>query len=225
MTETADGPAMTGEEWQRLDPRMLLVHPVKELVRFLPVLFGVAVAGGFGEGPWALIGVGVPILLGVVRYLTTTYRVTDDRVELRHGLLHRHTLSTHIDRVRTVDITASPVHRVLGLATVVVGTGSTASDDNRIKLDGLRRADAAALRTRLFDGSPATTPTTTSTTAPAASEQTDHAPPGTPAAAAPASGPLVAARFSPRWIWYAPFTGSVLAAGAALLASGFLEGM
>ena len=23
-------------EWQRLDPRMLLVHPIREVIRFLP---------------------------------------------------------------------------------------------------------------------------------------------------------------------------------------------
>mgnify|MGYP006904091512 CR=1 FL=1 len=32
-------------DWQRLDPRMLLVHPVREVVKFLPVLLGVLVAG------------------------------------------------------------------------------------------------------------------------------------------------------------------------------------
>ena len=72
--------------WQRLDPRMLLVHPVTEIFKFLPVLVGLLVAGGAsGTGPWALLGVGLPVGLGVVRYLTTTYRVTDARVELRRG--------------------------------------------------------------------------------------------------------------------------------------------
>ena len=33
-------------EWQRLDPRMLLVHPVRELIRFLPALIAIAFAGG-----------------------------------------------------------------------------------------------------------------------------------------------------------------------------------
>ena len=33
-------------EWQRLDPRMLVVEPVSELRRFLPVLLGALLAGG-----------------------------------------------------------------------------------------------------------------------------------------------------------------------------------
>ena len=43
MTPTAALPDTGG--WQRLDPRMLLVYPVKELIRFLPVLIGLADGG------------------------------------------------------------------------------------------------------------------------------------------------------------------------------------
>ena len=100
-------------EWQRLDQRMLLVHPVREVVRFLPVLIGLFVAGSAsgGDGPWQYLGVLVPITLGVLRYLTTRFRIAQGRVELRRGLLNRHVLSTPLDRVRTVDVTASLIHR------------------------------------------------------------------------------------------------------------------
>lgn len=178
---------------------MLLVHPITELVKFLPVLIGLLVAGGAsGTGPWALLGVGFPVGLGVVRYLTTTYRVTEARVELRRGLLQRHNLSTPVDRVRTVDLTASPIHRVLGLAAIVIGTGSVASDDDeRLLLDALPRDQAGALRAQLL-ASPVS---------------------GSPdAAGAPGVVPEdVVARFSPRWLWYAPFSGAVLVATGAVV--------
>ena len=145
------GTAALEPEWHRLDPRMLLVHPIKELVKFLPVLLGLLIAGGFTDGPWALIGVGVPVTLGVVRYLTTTYRVTATTVELRRGLLDRHSLSTPVDRVRTVDLTASPIHRLLGLTTVRIGTGTGGKDkDDALDLDGLTAERARALRHRLL---------------------------------------------------------------------------
>ena len=64
---------------------------------------------------------------GVLRYLTTSFRITAGRVELRRGLLNRHVLSTPIDRVRTVDLTASLIHRVLGLTTVRIGTGTSST--------------------------------------------------------------------------------------------------
>ena len=40
--------------WQRLDPRMLLVHPVRDFVRFLPALVVLLVFGrGSDSGGWS----------------------------------------------------------------------------------------------------------------------------------------------------------------------------
>ena len=113
----ADAP-VDHREWQRLDRMMLLVHPIRELIRFLPALIGLVIAGSASGGNawwWNVLGIGTPIALGIARYLTTSFRIADGRVELRRGLLNKHVLSTPIDRVRTVDVTASPIHRVLGL--------------------------------------------------------------------------------------------------------------
>ena len=30
--------------WQRLDPRMLLVHPVRDIIRFLPAVIGLSLS-------------------------------------------------------------------------------------------------------------------------------------------------------------------------------------
>lgn len=183
--------------WQRLDPRMLFVYPVKELVRFLPVLLGVFVAGTASGGRgawWQLLGVGVPVALGVLRYVTTSYRIAQGRVELRRGLLNRHVLSTPVDRVRTVDITAPPVHRLLGLTSVRIGTGTASSDeDDRLDLDGLPAERARRLRAELLTAGPGT------------AEQATEA----------------VLDLDPAWVRYAPLTSSglVLAAGVLGLAS------
>ncbi|MCW2817762.1 MAG: rane-flanked domain, partial [Marmoricola sp.] len=150
------GPGATIPEtpWRRLDRRMLLVHPVTELVRFLPPLVGVFVLGGDGDGGapawWQVGSVLVPVLLGLLRWVTTRFRITDARVELRRGLLRRAQLSARIDRVRAVELTATPVHRLLGLSRVEIGVGSTSSEDTGFVLDGLGRTEAAALRSALL---------------------------------------------------------------------------
>ena len=128
--------------WQRLDPRMLLVHPVRDVARFLPALIGVLLFGHSTEwgGWWGIVAVGVPIALGLARYLTTSYRITAGRVEVRHGLLNKRVVSASLDRVRTVDITASPIHRVLGLVTLRIGTGQSGGKaEERLALDGVAR--------------------------------------------------------------------------------------
>jgi putative membrane protein len=185
--------------WLRLDQRMLLVQPAQELVRFLPVLLGLVIFGSATGGPWGLIGVAVPVVLGVARYLTTSFRITHDRVELRRGVLERHLLSTPLDRVRTVDLTASPIHRMLGLSTVRIGTGTASTDsDERIDLDGVPTPQAEALRARLLE-----------VAAPETAAGDDET-------AAPET--LEVARFSPRWLAYAPFTSGGLAIAGAIVA-------
>ena len=189
-------------EWQRLDPMMLLVHPIKELLRFLPALIGVLVAGSAsgGEWWWNLVAVAAPVALGVARYLTTSFRIAGGRVELRRGLLNKHVLSTPIDRVRTVDVTASLIHRVLGLTTVRIGTGTASKlGEDELSLDGIRARAAELLRTDLL-------------------HRTDS-PEAREAAAAPDNATVVA-RFEPRWLWYAPFTSSGLVIAAAVLGGG-----
>ena len=193
--------------WQRLDARMLLVHPVREVVRFLPVLIGLFVASTATErgAYFQVLAVVVPIAIGIVRYATTRYRIHGDRVELRRGLVSTHLTATPLDRVRTVDLTASPVHRLLGLSTVRIGTGSASED--ALDLDGLATEQARALRARLLHS-----------IAPPAPAGEDGPHPG---------GERVVARFEPGWLRYAPFTsaGLVLTAGVIGVGSQVLDGL
>src|SRR5439155_22932139 len=102
---------------------------------------------------WGLIGVGYVVLLGLLRWVTTTYRISGEQVQVRRGLLRRETLTVPRDRIRTVDITASPLHRILGLALVTVGTGRTDRKNDGLKLDALSAEEAARLRVELLDRS------------------------------------------------------------------------
>jgi putative membrane protein len=194
-------------QWQRLDPRMLLVHPVREVIRFLPALVAIVFAGQAAGGQaWQALGVVVPIGIGLMRYLTTSFRVAAGRVELRRGLVSRHILSTPVDRVRTVDLTSSLIQRVLGLTTLRVGTGTAStSEDEKLDLDGLPVAQARELREELLR----------------ASHADDDLPVGEPIALAEE----VVAAFEPRWLRYAPLTGSgvVIAAAALGIGAQFLE--
>ena len=190
-------------EWQRLDPRMMLVHPVREVIRFLPVLLGLFVAGtASGGGAWQYLGVLVPITVGLLRYLTTSFRIAQGRVELRRGLVSRHVLSTPLDRVRTVDVTASPIHRALGLATVRIGTGTASTDsDERLDLDGLPAGRARGLRAELLHVAPTQNGEAAATSPVDAEER-------------------VVLRFDLAWLRFAPLTGSGAVIAAGLLGGG-----
>ena len=191
------GPEMRRDaEWQRLDPRMLLVHPIREVIRFLPVLIVFAVARTAAGGEqWQLIGVAIPVALGLLRYLTTSFRINGGRIELKRGLLNRHVLSTPVDRVRTVDLTSSLIHRLLGLTKVRIGTGTAStSDEDRIDLDGLPLDRARALRAELLRTSTADDEVAT--------EQAPE---------------REVVTFDAAWVRFAPLTGSGVVIGAAAL--------
>jgi putative membrane protein len=141
---------MRPEEWRRLSTRMLLIHPVQELLRAWPLLAGLVFAGAAGESWWSLAGAGLVAGTGVFRWFTTTYRVTTEQVQVRHGLLRRQVLTVPRDRVRTVDVTAHALHRFLGLARVEVGTGRSDRKDEGVRLDALDAAAAATLRDELL---------------------------------------------------------------------------
>jgi putative membrane protein len=185
-----EAPAAKAPEWQRLSRRMLLVHPIQEIPRALPALLAVIVAGSrSGNGQlWALLGVGFTVGLGLMRWFTTRYRITEDRVEVRQGLFRRRLLAVSRDRLRTVDVTAHALHRLLGLARVSIGTGRSDRDrGGEVRLDGLTFDAAERLRDELL-------------------HRTDAA---VVDADAPRPEPLPETeivRLDSRWIRYAPFT-------------------
>lgn len=141
------------EGWRRLSRRMLLVHPVRTLwsMAFPLVIAIFAGTRGDGENPFwiwiALAGGAIALFAGVFTWFVTRYRFTAEQLQMRTGLLSRRVLTAPLDRVRSVDIESSPLHRVLGLATVKVGTGV---DDSRIELDGLTQEQAGELRSFLL---------------------------------------------------------------------------
>ena len=147
------GPADSG--WQWLSPRSLIVRPATDLIRLLPLLAGVLFFGssqGLGHY-WTVVFAGLAILTSVVRWCTTRYRITAERIYLRHGLFSTKVLSVPRDRVRSVDLTAHLVYRLLGLRRVAVGTGrSDRRGGGSLHLDALRQADAEGLRALLLAG-------------------------------------------------------------------------
>jgi putative membrane protein len=211
---------------------MLAVFPVKQLRAVIPVLV-VALLGARDDLQWQLVtAVGAPSALvgfGVLRWLTVRYRVSAERVELRSGLLNRQHRSVRRDRVRTVDLTATLVHRVFGLSVLEIGTGSQSGSEGRLSLNAVSSREAERLRRELLDRSPvavtnATSPGTArsdparSETARSGTAGSDIARSGTARsdATSPAPGQVLA-RLRPSWLRFAPLTMSGLVAVLAVL--------
>jgi putative membrane protein len=190
--ETGDVHDPSTEPWRRLNPLMLLVHPLRELIRYLPVLLIALVAGAAGGEPWwAYVLSGLGIVFGILRFFTTTYRITPTHVQVRSGVLNRRTLSAPRDRIRSVDVDATLLHRVFGLAIVKVGTGASHGQEE-LALNAVALRDLPALRSELLRLAP-------------------------PDASAGAEPPANLSRWSPRWVRYAPLTLSGVASIVAVV--------
>jgi putative membrane protein len=218
MTEPAPAPGETSrddaEPWRRLDKRMLVVGPLGSLVRLVPVAV-IVVWTGQDETTtrlWIPLGLAVLVVVaGVVRWRTTRYRITGDRVELHSGWLRRQRRSVPRDRIRSVDLTARLLHRAFGLSVVQVAAASGAPLENSgLSLDAVSKAEAERLRRQLLSGEPVA----------------DHpaaVPTGEPVAA-PVSAPPpaeVLARLQWSWLRFAPLTFSSIAGVGAVLATVF----
>ena len=206
-----------GEEWQRLSPRMLFVHPVRTAGQLMvPLLIAFFGFGSRDEGPFSGVGFIVVaatlvVLLGLVPWFTTYYRIAGGQLQVRRGLFTKTTLTARLDRVRSVDLESSLLHRLLGLSKVSIGTGV---DATQIPLDALTVAQARELQDFLLARA--------EVTGPVAAEAGAQ-----PGAAAPPVGPdragVVLARIDWSWLRFAPFSLSslVIVAGIGGLLSQF----
>lgn len=187
----------TGAEWSRLSARMLLVHPVHEVLRQIPVIIGTVVLGSATGNPmYAVAVLAVTVGIGLARWFTTSYRIGPGEVQLRKGIVQRKVLSMPRNRIRSVSTDARLLHRLLDLTVVRVSTGQEATGDSVFALDAVAAAEAPRLRAMLLAGSLAADEDQTTT-------------PGS-----------VLARWHPSWLRYSPlsFTGLAMIAAAVGIA-------
>lgn len=202
-TPLAPGETVLEIPWRRLNARMLIARPLSDLVRFIPGILVLFLVGHTQGSDWlGLIGVGLALALGVFRWVTTTFRVTPELVQLRTGLVNRNTLTVPIDRVRTVDVTAPFLHRVLGLARVSVGTGQSDRRNDSLRLEALGAEEAERLAAELLHRGRQEA----AREAIAAGAAAPAVAPAPAVAAAPGETATDLARFSPAWVRFGPFT-------------------
>ncbi|WP_238015779.1 PH domain-containing protein [Dactylosporangium sp. AC04546] len=138
--------------WRPISPRYFLVRVGVLAVWVFVLTVASLVAGLLVSGWFVLLALAI-VVLGVVRalFLRRSLRAWGyaERAEdllVRHGLLVRRLSIVPYARMQFVDVTAGPLERAAGLATVTLHTAAAASDAT---VPGLDAAEATRLRDRL----------------------------------------------------------------------------
>ncbi|WP_128983073.1 PH domain-containing protein [Streptomyces roseicoloratus] len=157
---TAPGDTGPHQDWRRLAPRTVLAGAAvlcgiaggAALPAFLSLTSGSRPA--WQAAAWVLAGavllVGGGAAADWIRLRRTRYRVGTERIDLHTGLLVVTRRSLARERVRSVDLTANPLERLLGLVKVRIGTGEHTDGESTLELDLVTRSEGEHLRRTLL---------------------------------------------------------------------------
>jgi uncharacterized protein len=143
-----------GVRWQRPSPRLLRARRLEVALLTAPVALAGALIAGFAGSLVLGLGVGLALVVAGLlseRFLARRvaawgYAERNDDLMVRRGVLIRRQSVIPYGRMQFIDVTAGPVERSLGLATLRMHTAAAASD---ARIPGLDRAAAARLRDQL----------------------------------------------------------------------------
>jgi uncharacterized membrane protein YdbT with pleckstrin-like domain len=98
----------------------------------LAVLVGVVVALIFSTGAGVGVALGIfalAVIVGLLKRIGTSYRITDQRLYIRRGLLSRKEQHTRLERVQNVNTSQTAIQRLLRVGTVDFDTAGTDDSD------------------------------------------------------------------------------------------------
>lgn len=162
MAATAGPASVDGGAEVPLSPRVVLLWRagwlVATAVALVPVVVFLAVWRVDGDVPVAVavlaplvvlgLGIGLAVVVPNAAYARWRYAVTDDGVELRHGILVRRESSIPHFRVQHIDLEQGPLDRWRGIVKLKISTASPHTD---AQLPGIEPERAEHLRARILD--------------------------------------------------------------------------
>lgn len=143
-----------GVPWTRVSSRLAAVRRLSLCLVLVPVVVGAAGLLGLVAGPAYAV---IPALAGAAllgwawvvigrAVASWGYAERDDDLLVTNGILRRKLLVVPYGRMQFVDVTAGPLDRRFGLATVQLHTAAATTD---AAIPGLVPQEAARLRDRL----------------------------------------------------------------------------
>jgi membrane protein YdbS with pleckstrin-like domain len=150
-----NGESISAAGWRRPSPRLLQVRRLEVGVVAALAAAGAGIVASRSSGWAGAIAAAVALAAGAVaeifvrrRVRAWAYAERDDDLLVRRGVLFSRLSVVPYGRMQFIDVTAGPIERSFGLATVRLHTAAAASD---ARIPGLSRDEAARLRDRLTE--------------------------------------------------------------------------
>jgi len=142
-------------EWQRVSPKYVVVDLLGTLISAVLTVGATSIAFWVTREPLLLVIPGVMLVVHVLyavfvprRVRALGYRLRDDDLVFRKGIMFLRIVAVPYGRMQLVDINRGPVARAFGLSELKLVTAAAASN---ITIPGLPEADAEALRDKLVE--------------------------------------------------------------------------
>ena len=141
---------MSNEEgWRRLHPLSALVRGGRGTITLAVVLVPALLVGHVSGRVFVDLGLfGLAILVGLVVWLVTRWRIDGDDLQVETGLLRRHSERYPLSQLQAVDVVQPGLARVFGLAELRLRMGG--STGSHARLAYLHASEVEPLRLRFL---------------------------------------------------------------------------
>lgn len=141
--------------WRRPSHRLLVLRELQAAAATVAVFVAAGVLAVYAGAVPALVCAAAAVVFGLAaarfvrrRFSAWGYAEREDDLLVQRGVLFSRLSVVPYGRMQFIDVTAGPLERSFGIATVRMHTAAAASD---ARIPGLDRAEAARLRDRLAE--------------------------------------------------------------------------
>lgn len=141
MMSSETGSEVAPSPYQRLHPLSWLFVLIGQLKQFaLPLIVLLFTGRRSDSDLYALIGVGVLVLISIAQYFTYRYRIDSDGVTIRSGVFQRNLRHIPFARIQNVSLHQNLLHRFFGVAEVRLESAGAAKPEGQMRVLRLDQA-------------------------------------------------------------------------------------
>lgn len=133
-----EAPASPYQRLHRLSWLFVLIGQLKQFA--LPLIVLLFTGRRSDSDLYALIGVGVLVLISIAQYFTYRYRIDSDGVTIRSGVFQRNLRHIPFARIQNVSLHQSLLHRFFGVAEVRLESAGAAKPEGQMRVLRLDQA-------------------------------------------------------------------------------------